>query len=81
MVTPERIELSITPWEGVVLAAWPRGHENSTSLYCLLLKKKRAGAYLFSQVVSNQVSSAQPSLTTVFGMGTGGTLASSAPAI
>ena len=26
MVTPERIELSITPWEGVVLAAWPRGH-------------------------------------------------------
>ena len=44
-------------------------------------KKKRAGTYLFSQVVSNQVSSAQPSLTSVFGMGTGGTLASSAPAM
>ena len=44
-------------------------------------KKKRAGTYLFSQVVSNQVSSAQQSLTTVFGMGTGGTSASSAPAM
>ena len=44
-------------------------------------KKKRAGTYLFSQVVSNQVSSAQQSLTSVFGMGTGGTSASSAPAI
>ena len=43
--------------------------------------RKRAGTYLFSQVVSNQVSSAQPSLTSVFGMGTGGTLASSAPAM
>ena len=42
---------------------------------------KRAGAYLSSQVVTNQVFSAQPSLTSVFGMGTGGTLASSAPAI
>ena len=44
-------------------------------------KKKRAGTYLFSRVVSNQVSSAQQSLTTVFGMGTGGTSASSAPAM
>ena len=43
--------------------------------------KRKAGAYLFSQVVSNQVSSAQQSLTSVFGMGTGGTSASSAPAI
>ena len=43
--------------------------------------KEKAGTYLFSQVVSNQVSSAQPSLTSVFGMGTGGTLASSAPAM
>ena len=30
--------------------------------------KEKAGAYLFSQVVSNQVSSALRSLTTVFGM-------------
>ena len=44
-------------------------------------EKRKAGAYLFSQVVSNQVSSAQQSLTSVFGMGTGGTSASSAPAI
>ena len=43
--------------------------------------KEKAGTYLLSQVVSNQVSSAQPSLTSVFGMGTGGTLASSAPAM
>ena len=44
-------------------------------------EKRKAGAYLFSRVVSNQVSSAQQSLTSVFGMGTGGTSASSAPAI
>ena len=47
----------------------------------LKMGKEKAGTYLFSQVVSNQVSSAQPSLTSVFGMGTGGTLASSAPAM
>ena len=45
------------------------------------IKKEKAGTYLFSQVVSNQVSSAQQSLTTVFGMGTGETSASSAPAV
>ena len=44
-------------------------------------KKKRAGTYLFSQVVSNQVSSAQPSLTSVFGMGTGGSSSPLAPTI
>ena len=47
----------------------------------LKMGKEKAGTYLFSQVVSNQVSSAQPSLTSVFGMGTGGSLASSAPAL
>ena len=47
----------------------------------VLIRKRKAGTYLFSQVVSNQVSSAQQSLTTVFGMGTGGTSASSAPAV
>ena len=45
-----------------------------------LFLKEKAGTYLFSQVVSNQLSSAQQSLTSVFGMGTGGTSASSAPA-
>ena len=52
-------------------------------LCCLKIKKakRKAGAYLFSQAVSSQVSSAQQSLTSVFGMGTGGTSASSAPAI
>ena len=43
--------------------------------------KKSAGTYLSSQAVSSQVFSARPSLTAVFGMGTGGTSASSAPAI
>ena len=46
----------------------------------LIAIKEKAGTYLFSQVVSNQLSSAQQSLTSVFGMGTGGTSASSAPA-
>ena len=45
-----------------------------------LFLKEKAGTYLFSQVVSNQLSSARQSLTSVFGMGTGGTSASSAPA-
>ena len=31
-----------------------------------------AGGYLFSRIVSNQVPSAYKGLTTVFGMGTGG---------
>ena len=43
--------------------------------------RKRAGTYLSSQVVSNQVFSARSSLTSVFGMGTGGTSTLSAPAI
>ena len=46
----------------------------------LIAIKEKAGTYLFSQVVSNQLSSARQSLTSVFGMGTGGTSASSAPA-
>ena len=50
-----------------------------------LLKKEEetycAGAYPFSQAVPRQVSSARLSLTSVFGMGTGGTSASSAPAV
>ena len=39
------------------------------------------GIFLFSQVVSNQVSSAPVSLTSVFGMGTGGPSPSSTPTI
>ena len=41
--------------------------------------KREAGIYLFSQAVSSQLSSAQVSLTSVFGMGTGGTSPSSSP--
>ena len=37
------------------------------------LNYERASTYLFSRVVTNQVFSAQLSLTSVFGMGTGGT--------
>ena len=44
-------------------------------------KKREAGIYLFSQAVSSQLSSAQVSLTSVFGMGTGGSSPSSTPAI
>ena len=43
--------------------------------------KREAGIYLFSQAVSSQLSSAQVSLTSVFGMGTGGTSPSSTPAV
>ena len=42
---------------------------------------REAGIYLFSQAVSSQLSSAQVSLTSVFGMGTGGTSPSSTPAV
>ena len=45
------------------------------------IKKEKASTYLSSQAVSSQVFSARPSLTSVFGMGTGGTSASSALAI
>ena len=40
---------------------------------------REAGIYLFSQAVSSQLSSAQVSLTSVFGMGTGGASPSSTP--
>ena len=43
-------------------------------------QKREAGIYLFSQAVSSQLSSAQVSLTSVFGMGTGGTSPSLTPA-
>ena len=39
------------------------------------------GIYLFSQAAARQVSSAQVSLTSVFGMGTGGPLPQSTPTI
>ena len=51
------------------------------SLLRLSFSFEKAGTYLSSQVVSNQVFSAQSSLTSVFGMGTGGSSTSSAPAI
>ena len=51
------------------------------SLLRLSSSFEKAGTYLSSQVVSNQVFSAQSSLTSVFGMGTGGSSTSSAPAI
>ena len=34
--------------------------------------RRHVGAYLFSRAVASQVSSARQSLTSVFGMGTGG---------
>ena len=41
----------------------------------------QVGDYLFSRAVSSELSSAQVSLTSVFGMGTGGTSPSSSPTI
>src|SRR5699024_12534676 len=46
-----------------------------------LFRLREAGIYLFSQAVSSQLSSAQVSLTSVFGMGTGGASPSSTPAV
>ena len=63
-----------------------RTHVNGVRGRCLNLltngpyKKERAGIYLFSQAVASQLSSARVSLTSVFGMGTGGTSPSSTPA-
>ena len=46
-----------------------------------LFFKREVGIYLFSQAVSSQLSSARVSLTSVFGMGTGGTSPSSTPTV
>ena len=45
----------------------------------LLERFDQVGDYLFSRAVSSELSSAQVSLTSVFGMGTGGTSPSSTP--
>ena len=45
----------------------------------LLKRFVQVGDYLFSRAVSSELSSAQVSLTSVFGMGTGGTSPSSTP--
>ena len=63
----------------VLNKANPRTGLSARPVGCLLLRE--AGIYLFSQAVSSQLSSAQVSLTSVFGMGTGGTSPSSTPAI
>ncbi len=59
------------------------GLRHSSATYQLMISggDVKAGIYLFSQAVSSQLSSAQVSLTSVFGMGTGGTSPSSTPAI
>ena len=44
-------------------------------------KKENVGIALFSRAVASQVFSAPKSLTTVFGMGTGGTSSSLTPTI
>ena len=65
-----------------------RTHVNGVRGRCLnrltngpFKREKRAGTYLFFRDVAIQVSSAQTSLTSVFGMGTGGSSSSSAPAV
>ena len=70
LVTRAGIEPTLTAWEAAVLTAWPTGHI-----------KREVGIYPFSQAVSSQLSSARVSLTSVFGMGTGGTSPSSTPTV
>ena len=54
---------------------------NSQVLYRLSYRGIKTGNYLSSQSVSRQVLSASVCLTTVFGMGTGGTTQASSPDI
>ena len=63
----------------VLNKANPRTGLSARPVGCLLLRE--AGIYLFSQAVSSQLSSAQVSLTSVFGMGTGGPSPQSTPTI
>ena len=75
-----RSESVALPTELMVLnKANPRTGLSARPVGCLLFRE--AGIYLFSQAVSSQLSSAQVSLTSVFGMGTGGSSPSSTPAI
>ena len=56
--------------------------ENPSLIWTVLeysLNKKEVGVDLFSRSVARQVSSAPHSLTSVFGMGTGGPCAIKAP--
>ena len=84
MVTRTRIELVFSAWEADVLAAWLTGHKMKV-LYTQPLffnkKKEGVGIALFSRAASSQVSSAPVSLTTVFGMGTGGSSPSLTPTL
>ena len=61
-------------------AASPRAFRQKKNAPGSLLKRfVQVGDYLFSRAVSSELSSAQVSLTSVFGMGTGGTSPSSTP--
>ena len=53
--------------------------QNKNASEFLLKRFIQVGDYLFSRAVSSELSSAQVSLTSVFGMGTGGTSPSSTP--
>ena len=53
--------------------------QNKNASEFLLKHFVQVGDYLFSRAVSSELSSAQVSLTSVFGMGTGGTSPSSTP--
>lgn len=55
-----------------------KSKEKTHSFECVFVE---TGIYISSQAVSSQVLSAQLSLTSVFGMRTGGTSASSTPVI
>ena len=59
--------------------AFPELLQKKNALRFLSRRLIQVGDYLFSQAVSSELSSAQVSLTSVFGMGTGGTLPSSTP--
>ena len=74
LVTRARIELALPPWKGGVLTAWPTGRRSVGTADSF-------SNYLLSRAVTHQVSSTWKSLTSVFGMGTGGPSLLSSPNI
>ena len=62
----------------MILFFAPKRKQKSPKIFISELSVQ-VGDYLFSRAVSSELSSAQVSLTSVFGMGTGGTSPSSTP--
>ena len=76
---PAQRALSSCPVAGQLGDSWPGKRskyqiaQKQTARFCVLLAFVVSGSYLSSRAVSSQVLSAYKGLTSVFGMGTGGT--------